>query len=163
MKSVPVLVVLVLLVLLPLPAPGAPAVAFTRTASAGGVEVRVTYAPPEYFALVQDSAGARRFAPEQQIVFLISLDTHGGDLRSFDLVRNSRLRTRTAGGAVREYAPARWEAINDGSHHRSGALIFPAVANGTRVIAPEVDSITLVIAGLAGVPVRTFEWTLPVR
>lgn len=71
------LLILVVLSLLPLPAAGAPAVAFTRTASAAGVEVRVTYAPPEYFALVQDSAGAKRFAPQQQIVFLISLDTHG--------------------------------------------------------------------------------------
>lgn len=157
------LLILLILVLLPLPAVGAPAIAFTRTASAAGVEVKVTYAPPEYFALVQDSAGAKRFAPEQQIVFLISLDTHGGDLRSFDLVRNSRLRTRTVDGAVREYAPARWEAINDGSHHRSGALIFPAVANGTKVIASEVASITLVITGLAGVPVRSFEWALPIR
>ncbi len=160
MKS---LLILVVLLLLPLPAAGAPAVAFTRTASAAGVEVRVTYAPPEYFALVQDSAGAKRFAPEQQIVFLISLDTHAGDLRSFDLVRNSRLRTQVVGGAVREYAPARWEAISEGSHHRSGALIFPAVVNGTKVIAPEVGSITLVITGLAGAPARTFEWALPVR
>ena len=156
------MVVLVLLILLPLPAPGAAAVAFTRAATAGGVEVKVTYAPPEYFALVQDTAGAKRFAPEQQVVFFISLDTHGGDLRSFDLVRNSRLRTRTAGGAVREYAPARWEATSDGSHHRRGALIFPAVVDGTRV-APEVGTLTLVITGLAGVPTLAFEWTLPVR
>jgi len=141
----------------------APAVsAYTRTASAGGVDVKVIYASAEYFAAAKDGEGAKRFAPEKQVVFLVAMDTHAGDLMAFDVVRNSRLRT-VAGGATREYAPVRWESTSDGSHHRSGALIFPASVNGTKVIGPAVTSIALVIADLAGVPARTFEWALPIR
>ncbi len=141
----------------------APAVAaYTRTASAGGVDVKVIYAPAAYFAAAKDSEGAKRFAPEKQVVFLVALDTHAGDLMAFDMVRNSRLRT-VAGGVTREYLPVRWESTGDGSHHRSGALIFPATVDGTSVIGPTTASITLVIANLGGVPARTFEWTLPIR
>ena len=135
--------------------------AYTHTAAAGGVEVKVVYAPPGYFQAAGDTEGARRFRPGGQVVFLITLDTHAGDLMRFDVVRNSRLRTK--GGTPREYPPAKWEAISDGSHHRSGGVIFPATVNGTKLLGPGVTAITLVITNLAGVPARAFEWTLPVR
>ncbi len=151
-----------LVLALALPTGAAPdAKAYTRVAAAGGVEVKVIYAPPEYFQLVRDPEGARRFKPETQIVFLVSLDTHAGDLMSFDVVANSRLRVR--GTTPREYPPAKWESGADGSHHRSGVLISPASVGGTKVLGPGVTAITLVVNNLAGVPARTFEWLLPIR
>ncbi len=136
--------------------------AYARTASAGGVEVKVIFAPPEYFTTAKDMEGTKRFAPEKQVVFLVTLDTHSGDLTPFDMVRNSRLRA-AAGGVIKEYAPVKWESTSNGSHHRSGALIFPPSVDGTKVIGSAVTSLTLVIANLGGVPVRSFEWVLPIR
>lgn len=141
-------------------AAAAPALtAYTRTHSGGGVEVTATYAPPEYFVLAKDAAGGRKYRPEAQIVFLLAFDTHAGDLTQFNVVRNIRLRT----GADKEYRPVRWEATSDASHHRSGALIFPATMGGVRILRPGVTAITLVISNLAGVPRRTMKWTLPIR
>ncbi len=151
-----------LLLALALPAGAAPDVkAYTRVAAAGGVEVKVIYAPPEYFQVARDPEGARRFKPEAQLVFLVTLDTHAGDLMSFDPVANSRLRVR--GSVPREYPPTKWESGADGSHHRSGVLIYPASVGGTKVLGPGVTAITLVINNLAGVPARSFEWALPLR
>jgi hypothetical protein len=156
------LIGLLLALALSLPATAAPDVAaYSRTAEAGGVTVKVVYAPPEYFQAARDPAGARRFRPEEQIVFLVTLDTHAGDLMRFDVLPNSRLRTR--GGTPREYPPAKWEATSDASHHRSGALIFPATVNGMKVLGSGVTTMTLVISNLAGVPARSLEWVLPVR
>ncbi len=137
--------------------------AYTRTAGAGGVTVKLVYAPREYFRAAKDLEGARRWRPEEQVVFLVTLDTHAGDLMAFDPVKNVRLGIRTTGGALKEYAPAKWEGISDGSHHRSGALIFPATFNGVKLLGPGVTVITLLISNLAGVPTRSFEWVLPVR
>ena len=74
--------------------------AYTRTAGAGGVTVKVVYAPPEYFQAAKDLEGARRWRPAEQVVFLVTLDTHAGDLMAFDLARNIRLRVR--GPAARQ-------------------------------------------------------------
>ncbi len=137
--------------------------AYTRTSGAGGVTVKVIYAPPEYFQAAKDPEGAQRWRPEEQVVFLVTLDAHAGDLMAFDPVKNIRLGIRTTGGATKGYAPVKWEATSDGSHHRAGALIFPGVAQGVRVIGPGVSAITLVISNLAGVPARSFEWVLSVR
>ena len=137
--------------------------AYTRTAGAGGVTVKVVYAPPEYFQVAKDLEGARRWRPAEQVVFLVTLDTHAGDLMAFDLARNIRLRVRGTGGATNEYTPGKWEATSDGSHHRAGALIFPATVSGVKSLGPGVTAITLVISNLAGVPARSFEWVLPVR
>src|SRR5713226_7766750 len=67
--------------------------AFVRTHDSGGVQVRVTFAPPEYFTASGDSDGATRFQPETQIVFLLSFDKHSVDLTPFDVAKNSRLAT----------------------------------------------------------------------
>ncbi len=137
--------------------------AYTRTTGAGGVTVKVIYAPPEYFQAAKDPEGAQRWRPEEQIVFLVTLDTHAGDLMAFDPVKNVRLGIRTTGGATKGYAPVKWEATSDGSHHRAGALIFPATVSGVKLLGPGVTAIILVISNLAGVPTRSFEWVLPVR
>lgn len=135
----------------------APASAYTRTNSGGGVEAAVTYAPPDYFAAANDPQGLRRYEAGRQIVFLVQFTTHAGDLRQFDVVRNSRVRTS------REVAAATWISTSDDSHHRAGALVFPQTADGAPVIGQGVTSITLVISNLAGVPSRTFTWALPIR
>src|SRR3989304_6516000 len=100
----------------------------------GGVTVKVVYAPREYFQAAKDLEGARRWRPEEQVVFLVTLDTHAGDLMAFDLARNIRLRVRGTGGATNEYTPGKWEATSDSSHHRAGALIFPATVSGGTIV-----------------------------
>ncbi len=139
---------------------GAPSAAvYTRTNSGGGVDIKATYAPPEYFVLTKDAAGAGKYKPDAQIVFLFAFDTHAGDLMQFDVIGNIRLRT-SSGASV---APTGWEATEDGSHHRSGTLFFPLSAAGVRVIGPAVTSIELVISDLGGVPRRSLLWILPIR
>lgn len=133
--------------------------AYTRTSSGGGVDVQAVYAPPEYFKVAGDTAGRRRFKPEQQIVFLLTFDTHAGDLTTFNVMKNSKLRT----SAGREVAPLRWVATSNSSHHRAGALIFPAARGGVPVAGRGVRSIALIIRNLAGIPRRTLEWTVPPR
>lgn len=153
-----VVAALALVVLAALPAAAAPA-AYARTQSGGGVEVKAVYAPPEYFAAAGDRQGAVRFKPGEQIVFLLTFDTHAGDLTRYDVIANIRLRV-TPG---KEYAPLRWESTSTDPHHRTGALIFAATAEGRKVIGPEATGLALVIANLAGVATRTLEWTLPIR
>lgn len=156
--------VLISIVLLPLlaalPATAAPVTAvYTRTHSGGGVDVKAIYATAEYFTAVNDAKGARRFRPAEQIVFLLTFDTHSGDLTKYDVMSNIRLRT----GSGKEYAPAAWESTSNDSHHRTGAVIFPAASGGQKVIGPKVTAVALVITNLAGVSTRTLEWPLPIR
>lgn len=154
------LVAAIILLLLALPVEAAPGTAaYTRTHNGGGVDVKAIYAPPEYFASANDAKGAQRFRPGEQIVFLLTFDTHAGDLTRYDVMSNIRLRT----GSEKDYAPVRWESTSNDSHHRTGALIFPATSGGRKVMAPEVTAIVLAIANLAGVPTRTLEWPLPIR
>lgn len=155
------LVAAALLLMFAIPAGAAPATtaAYTRAHSAGGVEVKAIYAPAEYFTAANDAKGAQRYKPGEQLVFLLTFDTHSGDLTRYDVMSNIRLRA----GAGKEYAPARWESISNDSHHRSGALIFPATVDGRDVIGRAAGTIALVIANLAGVPARTLEWILPIK
>src|SRR3989304_2709521 len=100
--------------------------AYTRTAGVGGVTVKVVYAPPEYFQAAKDLEGARRWRPAEQVVFLVTLDTHAGDLMAFDLARNIRLRVR--GPSVCTMAPQspKRKVSPYPFPPRAGALIFPA-------------------------------------
>lgn len=149
-----------LLLLAALPATAVPVTAvYTRTHSGGGVDVKAIYASAEYFTAANDPKGAQRFRPAEQIVFLLTFDTHSGDLTKYDVMRNVRLRT----GSGKEYVPAAWESTSNDSHHRTGAVIFPAASGDHKVIGPKVTAIVLVITNLAGVPTRTLEWPLPIR
>lgn len=154
-----VLAAITLVALTTLPAAAAHSVAaYTRTHSGGGVEVKAVYAPPEYFATAKDPNGVQRFRPDTQLVFLLTFDTHAGDLTQYDVLKNIRLRA----SAGKEYAPVKWESTSNDSHHRAGALIFPAAVAGGKVIGAGVTSITLLIMNLAGVPVRVLGWALPI-
>jgi hypothetical protein len=56
--------------------------------------------------------------------------------------------------------PTGWNAPK-GGHHREGTLTFPATeSDGSPVIGPDTRSIALIIRDVAGVPERTFRWTL---
>jgi hypothetical protein len=88
-------------------------------------------------------------------VFAVALNTHSVDLDAIDL---TTLATLKAGGA--ELRPIAWNAAA-GGHHRAGELTFPSTtADGRAVIGPETQSIELVIRDVAGVPERTFRWTV---
>ncbi len=89
-------------------------------------------------------------------VFSVTLDTHSVDLDSLDLGQLAVLRTDT-GVEVR---PSGWDAPN-GGHHRSGTLAFPASGpDGRPLLGEGTRSVELAIRDVAGVPERTFQWTL---
>lgn len=133
----------------PVPGPAATVeaafVPVQRDRGEGGVEVEVLYATPAYARTSNDKA-LQRFQPDRYAVFIVSLNTHSGDLRGYDLVKLSEL---LAGG--KRYTALRWESTSDDSHHRAGALIFAKVE-------PPLP-VELTIKNIAGVPVRTFRWT----
>jgi len=91
-----------------------------------------------------------------ETIFNVAMNTHAVDLDGYDLKQFAVL--RIDGG--REVQPARWEAPK-GGHHRSGTLTFPATgADGTPLIAAGARTIELVIRDVAGVPERSFRWTI---
>lgn len=117
----------------------APTAGMTQTSEDGEVTVKVTWAGP--------SAGP---------VFTVTLDTHVVDLDGYDLRRLAVLRV----DAGREVRPERWEAPA-GGHHREGRLVFPAAtADGGPVIGPATRRVELIVRDVAGVPERSFRWTL---
>lgn len=132
---------------------------YTRSHTGGGVTVSAVHATPDYFRATGDTALANRYRAATQIVFLLTFDTHAGDLTTFNVMKNIRLRTSVG----REVSPLRWETTGNATHHRAGALIFPSARGGAPVIGPRVGSIALVIRNLVGVPRRTLEWTVPLR
>lgn len=90
------------------------------------------------------------------LVFTVAMDTHSVDLDSYDLRTLAVLRTDQG----TEAQPTSWDAAK-GGHHREGTLTFPATtADGKPLLAPETRSFALTIRGIAGVPERTFRWTL---
>jgi hypothetical protein len=81
-------------------------------------------------------------------VFKVRLNTHSGDLSS-DMVKVCILQDSQG----KEYKAIRWNGSPPGGHHRSGTLEFPELKGSPK-------SVKLIIKGVAGVPVRTFEWTI---
>ncbi len=55
--------------------------------------------------------------------------------------------------AGKEYAPTAWDGPTGGGHHRDGKIKFDALTTNTK-------SVTLIVKGIAGVPKRTFKWSL---
>lgn len=118
-------------------APTAPTGA-TQTSEGGDVTVSATWAGA--------SSGP---------VFTVALDTHSVDLDAIDL---TALATLNANGI--QVRPTIWDAAA-GGHHRTGVLTFPTTtADGRAVIGPETEMIELIIRDVAGVPERTFRWTV---
>ncbi len=89
-------------------------------------------------------------------VFTVAMNTHSVDLDGYDLRTLAVLRTDRG----TEAQPASWDAPK-GGHHREGTLTFPAAAaDGNPVLGSDTHALTLTIRGIAGVPERTFRWTL---
>lgn len=110
------------------------------TAEAGGVTVAVTP-----LTLGDPHAAS--------LDFQVALDTHTVELGD-DLAKLAVLKV---GG--RDVPATSWQAP-EGGHHVSGLLTFPAVdAAGNRTL-DNASTVTLIIRNLAGVPLRTFTWTL---
>lgn len=111
----------------------------TQTSEGGQVTVAATWQGP-------------RAGP----VFRVALDTHSVDLGGYDLRQLAVLRTDQG----REVRPSGWDAPIS-SHHREGTLTFPATgSDGQPLIRPSTRTIELISRDVAGVPERTFRWTL---
>jgi hypothetical protein len=89
-------------------------------------------------------------------VFTVAMNTHSVDLDGYDLRTLAVLRTDRG----TEAQATSWDAPK-GGHHREGTLTFPAAAaDGKPVLGSDTHALTLTIRGIAGVPERTFRWTL---
>ncbi|MBI4277098.1 MAG: hypothetical protein HY660_01475 [Armatimonadetes bacterium] len=149
--------------LLPYAVAGAPAgdlaARLTRTDAGGGITIKAIYATREYFETAGNAADVAKFRSEANIVMLLTLDTHAGDLRAFDPAKGAVLRTDRG----QQVAATRWGVITEGSHHREGALLFPKVDGQGRGLETDAKSVELVIRGLGDVPERVLRWDLPLR
>ena len=111
----------------------------SQTSEGGQVTIKATWQDP--------SAGP---------VFAVVMDTHSVNLDAYDLLQLAVLRTEQG----LEVQPIGWDAPS-GSHHREGTLSFPATAaDGSPLIGSDTRTVELVIRDVAGVPERSFRWTL---
>ncbi len=105
----------------------------TQTVDGGSVTVAVTPVVLKAGALLE---------------FDIAMNTHSVDL-SNDMLTAVVLQDDTG----KEYAPTAWDGPAEGGHHREGKIKFGA-------LVPNAKSVTLIVKGIAGVPERTFKWSL---
>ncbi len=84
----------------------------------------------------------------EPLEFDIAMNTHSVDL-SNDMLKAVVLQDDTG----KEYAPTAWDGPAEGGHHREGKIKFGELATGAK-------SVTLIVKGIAGVPERTFKWSL---
>ena len=94
--------------------------------------------------------------PENGFVFDIALDTHSVDLDGYDL---SDLAILLLDNEI-ELRPETWDA-GGGGHHRNGTLSFPARGDdGTAMEVEDLQTIELIVQDVAGIPERSFTWTV---
>lgn len=146
-----------LVVVTPNPAIGQTALQATRSDSQAGVTIKAVYATAAYLKANPRNGLVGKVDPERNIVFVISLDTHSGDLSGYDFVKNVFLRNDRG----LQVGPIRWLATSDGSHHRSGGLLFPRADPSGRAVEEQAKVLELVVRGLGGVAERILRWTLP--
>jgi hypothetical protein len=91
--------------------------------------------------------------PESEIGMMVLFETHSGDLSQLDLVALS-----TLSAADGDHKAVRWETESDSGHHRAGMLVFE---RGGLDLAAGTGDLTLTMRDVAGVPVRTLTWLLP--
>lgn len=123
-------------------------------AGEGGVKVMGAMLTPG--AIEQDPTLADMAAlldAESEIGLMVVFETHSGDLSQLDLVALSTLSAPDG-----EHKAARWEPEDDSEHHRSGMLVFNR--DGLDLAAATGD-LALTMRDVAGVPVRTLTWLLP--
>jgi len=112
---------------------------------AGGVTVEVTWVTADQLQS-GDMERARGRDLSKELLFLVTMDTHSGDLAQYDLKAVSVLRDSEG----REFVPQAWEGWEEGGHHRQGLLVFQR--------PPTTGGVQLTILGVAGTPQRVFRW-----
>ena len=116
----------------------------------GGVTVQVTWLATSDFegdADLVEAAGS--YDAQSYLLLRVQMDTHSGDLSSYDLVAGSEL--AVDGGPPQ--AAVGWRPLSDSTHHREGLLVFER---------PEgASSVELALNDLAGAPPRLFRWAPP--
>lgn len=112
---------------------------------AGGVTVEVTWVTAVDLES-DDFERARGRDLSKELLFLVTMDTHSGDLAQYDLKAVSVLRDSEG----REFVPQAWEGWEEGGHHRQGLLVFQR--------PPTTGGVQLTILGVAGTPQRVFRW-----
>jgi len=115
-----------------------------REVSGAGIESIVTYMNP---LMRTDQA-------DSMLIFKVALDTHMGDLMSYDLPRLATVRT-DEGKTISEGFI--WEPDSDSSHHRLGWLKVPAVIEGQPFTTINAAYIELELRDI-GIPSRLFRW-----
>lgn len=86
--------------------------------------------------------------------FRLELDTHSGDLMTYDLAALATLRT-SEGRTVSEGFS--WQGESESSHHRAGVLRLDAAAGGAALITGATTYLELELRDV-GVPSRVFRW-----
>lgn len=131
----------------------------TRSDSRGGITVKAVFVTSAYFRANPASALAGKVDPERNVVFVITLDAHAGDLSRYDFVKNVALRNDRG----QQVAPLRWIATADGSHHREGSLVFPKADRAGRAIDAQAKALELLVRDLGGIAQRRLRWALPLE
>lgn len=135
---------------------GQPAPAAARTDSQAGITITAIYATAAYFTANPRHPLAGKVDLEREIVFVIRLDTHAGDLSRYDVVTHVTLRNDRG----QQVSPIRWIATAESAHHRSGGLVFPKTDAAGRSVEAQAKTLELVARDLGGVTVRSLRWTL---
>ncbi len=110
----------------------------------GGVEVTAFIATPEHLKSM-DPAQAERVDLGSMAAIVLKIDTHQGDLGSFDFAGSARL----AAGGGQEEAPLGWVVMKGDAHHIEGMLLFARQPRETT---------RLTLRGLGGVEERAFSF-----
>ncbi len=108
--------------------------------TAGSLEADETLGP------LMDQLSAEEFG------ILLAFNTHSVDLDGYDLTTIASLTTPQG-----EVQPVRWIDESEGSHHRSGVVVFPS---GGLDLAGSGE-IILTLRGIADVAERQLSWPLP--
>jgi hypothetical protein len=130
----------------------------TQTDAQGGITVKAVYITAAYLKAAPRDPLAGKVDVERNIVFSITLDTHAGDLSTYDFLKNVVLRNDRG----QQVTPVRWVSTADGSHHRAGGLVFPRADQAGRAIDTQARALELVVRSL-GAPERVLRWSLPVE
>lgn len=115
-----------------------------QRSSGGGIDVSATLATPGRLQKM-DPAKSGLVDLGTEVAIVLTLDTHQGDLRSFDYASGARL-VATDGT---EEKPVRWILTTDDSHHLEGMLVFTRQPR---------SATTLAVRGLGGVQERIFNF-----
>ena len=130
---------------------GVPSTSLTQSDSGeGGVTVQVTWLTAADLQADGDLADATAsYDVASYLLLRVRMDTHSGDLSSYDPVAGSEL--VTDGGTAQPAAS--WLSLSDNAHHRDGVLVFERPRGA--------GSVELTLRDLVGVARRVFRWAPP--